>query len=78
MSSLTCDGVQFKEKCPVLGGLALIPHSRGYIRGTYVGRDATHYLLTDCMVYTDFGKGLEQMESCRRACCPVYHTIRAP
>ena len=62
-----CDGVEFTDKMPVIGKQALITHPRGYIRGTYMGHDATHYKLVDCAFYSDFGKGLERMESCPRA-----------
>jgi len=65
--SIVCGGVVFREKDPVIGGEALVAHPRGYIRGTYMGHDNTHYILTNCTVYSDVGRGLERMETCRRA-----------
>ena len=76
--SIVCDGVVFKDKNPVMGGEALIAHPRGYIRGTYEGHDNTHYILTNCTVYSDVGRGLERMETCRRAWGQIRSGIRAP
>jgi hypothetical protein len=76
--SVICDGVEFCDKKPVIGKQALITHPRGYIRGTYIGCDKTHYGLVGCTFYTDFGKGLEKMESCPRAWVSMNATIRTP
>jgi hypothetical protein len=76
--AVVCDGIVFREKNPVIGGEALIEHSRGYIRGTYMGHDKTHYILNDCTVYSDVGRGLEKMETCRRAWGQIRCGIRVP
>jgi len=73
VSYVMCDGIEFKERNPVVGRQAMVEHSRGYVRGTYKSCDQTHYLLVDCAIYTDFGKGkgLERQESCPRAWGPI-------
>jgi hypothetical protein len=78
--SVMCDGVEFFDKAPIVGKQALITHPRGYIRGTYIGCDKTHYGLVGCTFYTDFGKGkgLEKMESCPRAWVNMSAIIRVP